>query len=103
MPTIVEDTTVRGPRNPNDAAESQPIAATNLTGPRTDPPSGSHRPFLARLAPFAAAALFAVALWAVHRALADISYGTLWRAIVSLSAGQIAPALLLTLIGYLAL
>jgi phosphatidylglycerol lysyltransferase len=55
------------------------------------------------MAPFGAALIFIIALRAVHHALADVSYGTLWRAIVSLGPAQLAGAVGLTAIAYLAL
>jgi phosphatidylglycerol lysyltransferase len=102
MPVVVGETRVE-PRDPGDAAGSQPVAATNVTAPDQIPPSGSRRSALGRLAPFGAAALFALSLWAVHHALSDISYRTLWHAIMSYSPAQVAGAVGLTAIAYLAL
>lgn len=102
MPVLVGETRVET-RDSGDPAGSQPVVATDVSVPEQTPPGGSRRSVLARLAPFGAAALFALALWAVHHALSDISYRTLWRAILSYSPGQVAGAVGLTAIAYLAL
>jgi phosphatidylglycerol lysyltransferase len=50
-----------------------------------------------------AAAFFALALWGVHHALAGVSYGTLWHAILSVPPAQAAAAMGLTILAYAAL
>jgi phosphatidylglycerol lysyltransferase len=103
MSVVVEEAGVQTPQKPGAPGGTQPVEATNVTGRRLPAPSGSRRPLLARFAPFGAAAVFAVALWAVHHALAEVSYRTLWRAILSFSPAQVAGAVCLTAVAYLAL
>lgn len=55
------------------------------------------------MAPVATAGVFVAALWAVHQALREESYGTLWRAILALSPGQVLLAVGCTVVAYLAL
>ena len=103
MTRVVEKFGSQGPRSSDERAGAQPVAETNVTDGRLVPPSRSGRMRVARLAPVATALLFGLALWSVHRALAAVTYGTIWRAIVSLSLGRVGLAVALTLVGYLAL
>ncbi|HSB55826.1 MAG TPA: bifunctional lysylphosphatidylglycerol flippase/synthetase MprF [Gemmatimonadales bacterium] len=69
-----------------------------------DPPGAGSRPrLLARLAPLFGALVFGLALLGVHHALAEESYGTLWRAILSLTPVHVFEAVGLTAVAYLAL
>jgi phosphatidylglycerol lysyltransferase len=81
----------------------QAVVVPKVTGSVETPPSGWFNRVVSRLAPFAAAGFFALALWGVHHALAGISYGTVWRAILSVTPGQFALAITCTVLGYLAL
>ncbi len=82
---------------------TQAVAAPKLTTRPDAAPSGGLGRTMSRLAPFAAAAFFALALWGVHRALLNVSYRTVWHAILSVSWGQIALAIAFTIVGYVAL
>ena len=103
MAAVIEDLGAPQARSADNPAGAQPVAETNVTGGRPVSPNRSGRAWVARFAPFATALLFGVALWSVHRTLASVSYGTIWRAIVSLSPGRIGLAAGMTLLGYLAL
>ncbi len=93
MPATVQ------PRGPE--VEAQPLAAAQ-EGPGS-PAATTRGGRFARLAPVLGALVFVAALGAVHRALAQESYGTLWRAILSLSPGQLALAAGFTGVAYVAL
>ena len=103
MKDVTEVTTVDSDEPIQPSRNAQAVVAPKLTDPADAPPNGRFGRAVSRLAPFAAAGFFALALWGVHRALAGISYGTLWRAILSVSPGQIALAITCTLVGYVAL
>jgi phosphatidylglycerol lysyltransferase len=81
----------------------QPVAAAQVATSAASTSRGSRPRVLARLAPLLAALVFMLALWGVHHALAQESYGTLWRAILSLAPGQFMEAAGLTVLAYLAL
>ncbi len=85
------------------AEGGQPVGAPKVTAPAEPGPSGSRAASLSRLAPFAAAGFFGLALWGVHHALAGVSYGTLWHAILSVGPNQLALAGLLAVFAYVAL
>jgi phosphatidylglycerol lysyltransferase len=82
---------------------TQAVAAPKLTSIPGTPPSSRSGRIVSRLAPFAAAAFFALALWGVRSALGSVRYRTVWHAILSLSAGQIGLAITFTVLGYVAL
>ncbi|HWA56911.1 MAG TPA: bifunctional lysylphosphatidylglycerol flippase/synthetase MprF [Gemmatimonadales bacterium] len=88
----------RGRTETQQPLAASQVAATDETGARA---SGTGR--WARIAPVTAAVVFLLALGAVHHALSGISYGTLWRAILALSPGQVGLATAFTVAGYLAL
>ncbi len=92
----------RGEGRPQGDAD-QPVAGPKVTTPAEVLPSGSHASRLGRFAPLAAAGFFTLALWGVHHALAGVSYGTLWQAILSMGPGQLALAGLGATLAYLAL
>ena len=79
------------------------MAAPKVTRQMEIAPSGSRAGGLGRLTPYLAALFFALALWGIHHALTGVRYRALWQAILSLSTGQVAFAVLLTVLGYVAL
>ena len=81
----------------------QPVAAPKVPTPANGPQSGSRPSILGRLTPFAAAGFFGLALWGARHALAGVSYGTLWRAILSVSPAQAVLAIVLAVAAYVAL
>ncbi|TAK07848.1 MAG: hypothetical protein EPO39_05715, partial [Candidatus Manganitrophaceae bacterium] len=61
------------------------------------------QPLLKRLGPLLGLLLFAVALWAVHRQLAQYHYQDIARALSEISSDRLILALLLTAASYLIL
>lgn len=90
-------------QSPSPDLKRQPLAAAEEGPESAASNSGARAGLLSRLAPVFGAIVFAAALFGVHRALSQESYGTLWRAILSLSAGQLATAVGLTVVAYFAL
>lgn len=82
---------------------AQPVGVPKLTSAHEGRPRGSRASALHRLAPLAAAALFGLALWGVQHALSGVSYGTVWRAILSAAPRQVAVAAALAVVAYVAL
>jgi len=103
MSTITSNRNEAERQRPAPADMSQLVAATVVTPEPAGSPSRPESGRLTRLAPFLAAGLFVLAMWAVHHALAPVSYGTFWRAILSLSPPQLAVSVGLMVLGYLAL
>lgn len=103
MKAMIEETETASPGPPSPALISQALAASKVTRRSAAPPSGRWRRALRRLAPVAGGAVFALALWGVHRALGEVGYRTLWRAILSVTPGQIAVGVVSTALGYAAL
>ena len=62
----------------------------------------SARRALRAIGPAAGVALFGAALWVLHRELAHYTYHDIARAFLALGGGQLAAAVLLTLLSYLA-
>lgn len=103
MPLIVEDARVNSAED-SEAVAVKPAAGETHSSDATRLPSrGSRWPLLGRIAPFAGAIVFLVALREIHTALAQVSYGTLWRSTLSRSPERLVGAAGLTIIAYLAL
>lgn len=103
MSTVIDGSEPRHRMSSDQSAQPQPVAGTDVTNQNREAPSRPGLTWPARLAPFATALLFALALWGVHRALTSVSYWTIWRAIVALQPSQIILAGGFTVLGYLAL
>ncbi len=103
MGVVIEETRATPPGLLSPAPASQTLAASKVTQRSAEPPNHRRKPAFGGLAQLVGVALFALALWGIHHALAGVGYWTLWRAIVSVTPGQIVLAMGCTVLGYIAL